>query len=85
MIAGCGFIHLSPHFSGGEGEAEAERAGPGGCKSAVSWTPVSPHDNMAYIQCYRENTENSLHGDERVICSQLFQLREEWTAASMDG
>lgn len=22
--------------------------GAGGCKSAVSWTPVSPHDNMAY-------------------------------------
>lgn len=52
MITSCGFIHSSAHFSaqtaagGGRG---GWKAGPGGCKSAVSWTPVSPHDNMAYI------------------------------------
>lgn len=72
-------IHLSAHFSNWREETPRLE----GCKSAVSWTPESPHENMSRtLQRVRRgrNTERSLpwrgHRTVKVVQYTLRRLHE---------
>lgn len=85
MIASCGFIHLHIFQLKQEEEAEARGSGwkdwPGGCKSAVSWTPVPPHHRKYGMHI----TVNHRRGMNTEHLSWKWQPELTWIFVSAEG